>query len=161
MADLKAKSSTIENRIKVLQNKILEVGGVELRAMQSKVVTTKGLIDNANDTITQAEVSMAKAERDADKLSKTIAGNTAKLSEVDEELGGVEQELKASTATLDEIRNSVKAAEESLEDVQEGMSSAKKDLDEKSASINAFRAKEVSRRGVGVGQHGLIWNPPP
>jgi hypothetical protein len=62
----------IQEQIKELQAKILEVGGVKLRAMQSKVANTKGLIDLAGENIVKAEVAQAKAQRDAEKLEKTI-----------------------------------------------------------------------------------------
>jgi structural maintenance of chromosome 4 len=53
---LREKSSSISNEIKALQDQILEVGGVKLRAIQSKVTNTKGLLDLANESITKAEV---------------------------------------------------------------------------------------------------------
>jgi structural maintenance of chromosome 4 len=60
VASLREKSSGISEQIKELQNKILEVGGVKLRAIQSKFSTTKGLLDLANDAITKAEVGQAQ-----------------------------------------------------------------------------------------------------
>lgn len=140
---LREKSSGINDQIKELQNKILEVGGVKLRAIQSKVATTKGLLDLANESITKAEVGQAKAERDAEKLEKAIASNTEKLEEVNAELEVVGGDLSACLADLAVIREKVQEAMDASTDVQEALAASKAELDEASTDINAFRALEV------------------
>lgn len=142
---LRAKSSTINEQIKDLQNKILEVGGVKLRAIQSKVITTKGLLDLANESITKAEVGQAKAERDAEKLAKSIEANKGKLEEADAELEAVEGDLQACTADLNVLREKVQEAVDASTDVQEALAQSKAELDEKTEGINGFRALEVCR----------------
>ncbi|KAK8849453.1 hypothetical protein IAR55_004786 [Kwoniella newhampshirensis] len=140
---LREKSSVISEQIKALQNKILEVGGVRLRAIQSKVSTTKGLLDLANESITKAEVGQAKAERDAEKLAKSIDGNKVKLEEVDTELEVVEGDLQACSGDLAVIKEKVQEAMDACEDVKEALGQSKQDLDEKMSGINAFRALEM------------------
>lgn len=140
---LREKSSVISEQIKELQNKILEVGGVRLRAIQSKYTTTKGLLDMASESITKAEVNQAKSQRDADKFAKSIASNQEKLVEVEAELEVVEGDLQAVSGDLAVIREKVQEAQDSSTDVQEALASSKAELDEKSADINAFRALEM------------------
>lgn len=140
---LKAESASISDEIKSLQQKILDVGGVKLRAIQSKVSTTKGLLDLANDAITKAEVGQAKAERDAEKLGKAIESNTAKLEEVEQELAVVQGDLDAVTGDLASIRAKVQEAVDASGDVQETLAESKKELDEKTGEINAFRKLEM------------------
>lgn len=142
---LREKSTAVSDQIKELQNKILEVGGIKLRAIQSKVATTKGLLDLANESITKSEVAQAKAERDAEKLDKAITTNTASLEEVNAELEVVEGDLAACSADLAVIREKVQEAMDASSDVQEALAGSKAELDEKSADINAFRALEVRR----------------
>jgi structural maintenance of chromosome 4 len=141
---LKGKASAIEGQIKELQEKILEVGGVKLLAIQSKVNNTKSLIDMAGEKITKAEVAQAKAERDADKLEKSIAGNTTKLQDLEAELEVADADLQSCTADLETIRAKVEEAQNGLCFVQEDLAEAKTELDEKTQNINAFRALEVS-----------------
>lgn len=141
---LREKSGVISEQIKELQNKILEVGGVKLRAIQSKFTTTKGLLDLANEAITKAEVGHAKAQRDAEKMDKNIADNTSKMDEVAGELEVVDGDLQACTADLSVIREKVQEAQDASTDVQEALQQSKADLDEASTDINAFRKLEVS-----------------
>lgn len=144
---LREKSSGISEQIKELQNKILEVGGVKLRAIQSKVATTKGLLDLANESITKSEVGQAKAERDAEKLKKAIAANTANMTEVNAELEVVNGDLAACSADLAVIREKVQEVMDASTDVQEALAASKAELDEKSTDINASRALEVRHDG--------------
>ncbi|KAL7424908.1 Structural maintenance of chromosomes protein 4 [Cryptotrichosporon argae] len=140
---LREKAGAINDAIRELQNKILEVGGVKLRAIQSKVATTKGLLDLANEAITKAEVGQAKAARDADKAAKAIESNQAKMEEVEAELEVVESDLQACSADLATIREKVQEAQDASADVQEALAASKAELDEKSTDINAFRALEM------------------
>ncbi|WVQ96218.1 hypothetical protein IAU59_003322 [Kwoniella sp. CBS 9459] len=140
---LKEKSSVISFQIKSLQEKILEVGGVRLRAIQSRVSTTKGLLDLANEAITKAEVGQAKAQRDSVKLEKSIEKNKVALEEVESELQVVEGDLQACSADLATIKEKVQEAMDASEDVKEALGESKKELDEKMGGINAFRALEM------------------
>jgi structural maintenance of chromosome 4 len=140
---LRSKASIIQDQIKELQAKILEIGGVKLRAMQSKVANTKGMIDLAGDNIVKAEVAQAKAQRDAEKLEKTIASNTAVLEQLQSECEVVEADLASCQADLETITAKVQEAQDGMEDVHETLAEAKQELDEKLSYINAFRSLQV------------------
>jgi len=136
---LRTKSSGISDQIKELQNKILEVGGVKLRAIQSKVTTTKGLLDLANESITKAEVGQAKSQRDVEKLSRNVEANKVKLEECERELEAVETDLAAAQAD----RAAIQATKDAHEDVKESMEESKRELEEHNEEINVFRKLEV------------------
>ncbi|WVO23287.1 uncharacterized protein IAS62_004637 [Cryptococcus decagattii] len=140
---LREKSASISDDIKSLQNKILEVGGVRLRAIQSKVSTTKGLLDLANESITKAEVGQAKAARDVEKLENSIANNKNTLEEVVEELELVESNLEGCSADLNKVIDSIQQVNDSSDDINEDFEQSKQQLEEKQAGINAFRALEM------------------
>lgn len=147
VAKLRSKASVIQEQIKELQAKILEVGGVKLRAMQSKVANTKGLIELAGENIVKAEVAQAKAQRDAEKLDKTISSNTAILEQLQTEYEVVEADLASCQADLEIITSKVQEAQDGMEDVHETLAEAKQELDEKLTYINAFRSLQVSKIG--------------
>ncbi|ORX37975.1 RecF/RecN/SMC N terminal domain-domain-containing protein [Kockovaella imperatae] len=140
---LREEAAVIQSQIKDLQEKIMEVGGVRLRSCQSKVSTTKGLLDLANESITKAEVGQTKAERDIVKLAKALEANGTKLAEADGELEVVERDLQACTADLTVLREKVQEAQDASTDVQEDLAQSKTELDEKLADINAFRKLEM------------------
>jgi len=143
LGKLRIKSNSIETRIKELQERILEVGGVKLRALQSKVANTRSLIDLAGDNLTKAEVAKAKAERDVEKYDKSLGADTAKVEEVDNELEIIGNDLAACVADLQTIQSKVDEAQIGMESVQDVLVEAKRELEEKTTSINSFRAFEV------------------
>lgn len=140
---LRTKASAIEEQIKDLQEKILEVGGVKLRALQSKVGNTKNLIELAGENMTKAEVAQAKAERDSEKLEKALAGSAEKLKELETELVTIEADWKGCSNDLRTIETKVNEAQVGMEAVQDTLTEAKQELEEKTASINSFRALEL------------------
>lgn len=143
---LREKSSVISDQIKELQNRILEVGGVRLRAIQSKFTTTKGLLDLANDSVTKAEVGQAKASHDAEKMQKSIKSNTIKLDEVEIELADFDADLAVCIKQLEEIRDSLQKAQDETSEFQEDLAEAKAELDEASTEINSFRKFEMTKK---------------
>lgn len=140
---LREKASVISEQIKELQNKILEVGGVKLRTIQSKFMTTKGLLDLASDAITKAEVGQAKSTRDAEKAEKAIVANTVLLEKVDEEFEVLDGDLQACSALSADIREKLEEAQEASTDDQEALAQSKAALDEASTEVNAFRKLEM------------------
>lgn len=143
VAKLRSKASGISDAIKELQNKILEVGGVKLRAIQSKVSTTKGLLDLANEAITKAEVGQIKAQRDMDKLAKSLESNKAKLEEAESELAAVQSELQSCLQNVKEVKDKVDEASQASEYAKEELAETKAELDEKSGAIQSWRKKEM------------------
>lgn len=85
LEELQEKSGAIEQAIKDLEKKILDIGGARLLTQKSKVEGLRLHINLANDEITKAEVAKAKAEKDSAKLDGTIETNRASLGEAENE----------------------------------------------------------------------------
>ncbi|KAH9018269.1 hypothetical protein EDB85DRAFT_1897263 [Lactarius pseudohatsudake] len=83
---LQSPSGTIEEAIKALEKKILDIGGSQLLAQRAKVDGLKLHIDIASEGITRAEVAMTKAEKDLAKHEGSIARNQQSLEGVEIEL---------------------------------------------------------------------------
>ncbi|KAH9029014.1 SMCs flexible hinge [Lactarius pseudohatsudake] len=83
---LQSPSGTIEEAIKALERKILDIGGSQLLAQRAKVDGLKLHIDIASKGITRAEVAMTKAEKDLAKHEGSIARNQQSLEGVEIEL---------------------------------------------------------------------------
>ncbi|KAH9025772.1 SMCs flexible hinge [Lactarius hengduanensis] len=83
---LQSPSGTIEEVIKALERKILDISGSQLLAQRAKVDGLKLHIDIASEGITRAEVAMTKAEKDLAKHEGSIARNQQSLEGVEIEL---------------------------------------------------------------------------
>ncbi|KAH9070762.1 RecF/RecN/SMC N terminal domain-containing protein [Lactarius deliciosus] len=140
---LQSHSSTIEEAIKALEKKILDIGGSRLLAQKSKVDGLKLHINIANEEITKAEVAMAKAEKDSVKFEGNVASNRKSLEDVETELEKLSESLQEVKDYVADIRAKVEAAQAEVENSKDDLENLKAELDEKTEEIQAFRAKEV------------------
>jgi structural maintenance of chromosome 4 len=158
LSQLRDKADVIDKGIKELENKILEVGGAKLLAQKSKVDGVKLHINLANEEITKAEVAKAKAKKDTNKLENAIQLNKAALEDVQQEIAGLDEQLRECEEVLDDIRSKVDAAQTAAENAKEDLEGIKSDLDEKMVGIQEFRKKEV-RLYPCLLDYAYIWLP--
>src|ERR1700761_8982387 len=111
MMPLQSKSAGIEEALKQLEQKILDIGGSKLLAQKSKVDGIKLRINLANDETTRAEVAKAKAEKDLQKLDAAIEANKESGAEMDEGLAELQEQLEEVTQTIAEIRSRMEEAQ--------------------------------------------------
>lgn len=156
LEDLEAKSGKIENAIKELEKKILEIGGSRLLKQRSTVDGIKLHINLANDEITKAEVAKAKAEKDVVKHTSAIAGNATAVAEADREIKQLETQLQEVNEYLEELKVKVEAAQTAAENSKDDLDTLKMQLEAKREEIQDFRKKQVS--GVDVDLAGWLSN---
>lgn len=144
LVQLQKESSSIETKIKALQEKILEVGGVKLRSQQTKVQDLRSQISHANDRLTKSEVGRAKSEKDAIKLGKAIEANTLALKLAEGELEHFTTQIGDGAATSATVRKAVEQSKMVLDEKVEELAEMKKDLDDKVDMITQFKKREVS-----------------
>ncbi|KDN53312.1 RecF/RecN/SMC protein [Tilletiaria anomala UBC 951] len=140
---LSGKTASIESAIEALQEKILEVGGIELRAQKSKVDGIVQMIELNTERITKAEVGKVKAEKDMAKaeglvaeLETSLQSLEADLQEIGAEVKGTGKEANAVQAAVDDARHLVAEKQNQCETLQE-------QIEAHSDSMNAFRAIEM------------------
>lgn len=143
LEELEEGKSAIDDELKRLEKKIIDVGGARLLTQKSKVDGIRLHINLANDEITKAEVAKAKAEKDVKKLESVITTNSSSLEEVQEDLQKLEEELSDCIQYVEDIRSKVADAQAAAENSKDDLDNLKSELDEKTEEIQAFRAKEV------------------
>jgi structural maintenance of chromosome 4 len=108
---LHAETSGIEDEIKALQEKIMEIGGVKLRSQKAKVDDFREQITALNDRITTCDVARAKNEKDCDKFATIIKSSKEELETLAEELAALEEDMKQSTRNAEQVRKKADDAE--------------------------------------------------
>ncbi|KAA1467870.1 hypothetical protein DENSPDRAFT_926927 [Dentipellis sp. KUC8613] len=142
LEELREKAGSIEDDIKALEKRILDIGGAKMLKQKSTVDGIKLHINLANDEITKAEVAKAKAEKDSVKLANAIESNEASLKEVQDELAGLVEQLEGVAETVAAIRAKVEAAQSAVDHSKDDLEELKTALDEKNEEVQAFRNKE-------------------
>lgn len=140
---LQKKTGAIEQEIKALEKKILEIGGARLLSQKSKVDGIRLHINLANDEITKAEVAKAKAEKDSVKLEATVESNTRALKEVEAELAELTEQIQEIADYVRELQEKVEAAQAAAENSKDDLETRKNELDAKEEEIQKFRQKEM------------------
>lgn len=143
---LNEKSGKIEQAIKVLEKRILEIGGSRLLGQKSKVDGIRLLINIANEEITRAEVARAKAEKDVGKLTASIESNGATYEEYQGEVKELEDTLGDLRTYLTSLREKYEDAQQAAENSKEDLDELKKKLDERDDHIQEFLKKQVRTR---------------
>ncbi|KAF9129373.1 hypothetical protein BGW39_004213 [Mortierella sp. 14UC] len=143
---IKQNEEAIIAKIKDLQKKILDAGGVKLRAQKSKVDGLKEQIEAVGDKATKTKVAKNKAEKDTVKLGKQIDKYEKELAEVSVDLEALEQQIKEKTQEAVGIRKRAEDAKLIMEEKKEEMEELKLDLDGKLKVINRIREAEVEMR---------------
>ncbi|KDR85857.1 hypothetical protein GALMADRAFT_109359 [Galerina marginata CBS 339.88] len=142
--ELKERSSKIEQDIKDLEKKILDVGGSKLLTQKSKVEGIRLHIKLANDEMTKAEVAKAKAEKDVVKLEGSIKTNSTALEEAEGEVEEYDKELVDLVNHVAELKDNVESAQAAAENSKEDLDNLKVQLDEQEDRIATFRQKEMA-----------------
>ena len=108
---LHAETAGIENEIKALQEKIMEVGGVKLRSQKAKVDDLRSQITALNDRITTCDVARAKNQKDCEKFTKLSTSSEEELETLAGELAAIEEDMKTSSRNAEQIRKKAEDAE--------------------------------------------------
>lgn len=143
MAKVQTKADEIEEAIKSLEKKILDVGGSKLLAQKSKVDGIKTYLKLSADEISKAEVAKTRAEKDLKRLAKTIKDNEQQLEGAADELKTLEEQYEECTEALNDMRAKVQEAQEAADGAKVELKQLKSDLDEKQASLRKFKQKQV------------------
>ena len=109
---LRLETSCIEDEIKNLQDKIMEVGGVRLRGQKAKVDGLREQIETLTEDISNAEVAKSKSEKQKTKLENLYSETEQELAMVVEELEHLAEEIKNQES---DASNSLHQAEQAQE----------------------------------------------
>ena len=137
-------SAAIEQAIKDLQEQILEIGGVRLRAQKSKVDGIRQMLEIENDKITKSEVHLAKARKDSEKHAKALEANEEALEASATVLEQIQMELGVVRADVEKVQKTVDQGNARFEAAKDELEAIKSELEEKLEFTREFRKKEVS-----------------
>ncbi|KAL1749299.1 RecF/RecN/SMC [Schizophyllum fasciatum] len=140
---LEVEASKIQASINELEQKILDVGGSELRAQKSKIDGIKEFIKIATDAITKAEVDEAKAERDVVKYTEIVARAGEEQEQLQSDADELKKELTEMEEYVESVRESVNKVRQKAEKEEEILGQLKTEVEEQEEKVQSFRKKET------------------
>ena len=111
LSDKQLKASEIESQIKHLEEKILQVGGIKLRAQNAKVEGIKEQISSFSERVIKMQVQAEKVNYNGRKLQEEIVQKK-------EELHTIEVELENLTAQGKQVEDHTVKSRKIVEDLE-------------------------------------------
>ncbi|KAL1702733.1 RecF/RecN/SMC [Schizophyllum commune] len=140
---LEAEAGKIQSVINDLEQKILDVGGSELRAQKSKIDGIKEFIKIATDAITKAEVDKAKAERDLVKYGEVIDKAGEEQAQLQADADELQKALSEMEEYVDSVRDRLNQVRQKAEKEEDILGQLKTEVDEQEEKVQSFRKKEA------------------
>ncbi|KAJ1796159.1 Structural maintenance of chromosomes protein 4 [Coemansia sp. RSA 2399] len=167
MAELQEQCANIEIAIKELQEKIMQAGGIRLRAQKSKVDGLLERISTVRDEASRWEVSQSKSRKELARVERSNAGRDAQINDLQSQLEEVTKEIDTKSMSAIEIKNRSDTARGQLETKRDELDRIKEQLDVKMEEYNEMRTKEAAlkrklddiERALAEGTRGVnYWN---
>ncbi|KAL9104346.1 MAG: hypothetical protein Q9163_000692 [Psora crenata] len=143
---LRAETAGLEHDIQALQDKIMEVGGVKLRAQKAKVDGLKEQIAILTEEVSNAEIAKSKAEKLKAKHQKSYEDSEKELAAASGELESLADEIQQQASNARESKQKADDAENDLTMKQEELAALKCELDNRKIEFNETRAVEIEMR---------------
>ena len=143
---LKSETAAVEADIQELQNKIMEVGGIQLRSQKAVVDGLKERVDLLNEDILSAEVGKTKNEKLKIKLEKAKADAEKELESLAKDLEKLEADIQNQSTSASESKAKTEAAQEDLALKKDELTDMKKNVDKQTSELNETRAAEIEMK---------------
>lgn len=143
---LRQETLSVESEIQILQDKIMEVGGVRLRGQKAKVDGLKEQISLLSEEISDAEVAKTKNEKLLSKHEKAHAEAEKELASLEKDLEKLEADIANQAADASSSKAKAREAQDALDGKKEEQAVLKADLDSKTSELNSTRAIEIEMR---------------
>ena len=140
---LQVSSSKIEEQIKELQEKILEVGGVKLRSQKAVVDGIQEQISLLNERISKLKVERSTRQKSVTKAQKSIDVKEKELAELERELVDLKDQISSQAQAAEDVRARVKEAKLLLSQKEIEMEEMKIKLDKNAEVVNEIRRNQV------------------
>lgn len=138
-----AAAGKVEEAIRVLQEKIMEVGGVRLRTQKARVDSLTEEIESSNEKATRLQVQQKTSAKAAAKARDTVTKLEAELSSITEQLATTQRKIEEKTAVAAQLQQTYEKAEATLEAKRESLASLKAAFEDTKARLQSARGVEV------------------
>lgn len=144
--ELKLQMLESETRIILLEENIMEAGGVQLKVQNSKVDSLKQQIEIVNEKSSTDRVTLKKLENDVKRYLKIIADGEGEMQAAEAEIKVLEEELELKRVARDEVQQEVKKMEDSISERESELEAINDNLEELTAKINELKSEEIELR---------------
>lgn len=140
---LSDQTTTTRQKIAVLKDKIMEIGGSELQIQNSKVTSTIQRMEILTSKQKKGKASIKKAENELKKSAK-IVGNTQKdLDLYSQEIASLKENADNVQQTLESVEKSVDEQQDLSHEMNEKLDQLKQRLAQMEAGFTEFKSLKI------------------
>ncbi|KTW31579.1 hypothetical protein T552_00217 [Pneumocystis carinii B80] len=136
----------IEQEIKQLQDRIMEIGGIRLRSQKTKVDNIQDQLNTIHESIANADVLKIKKEKDKLRFEKAISDSKNELQVIETQVSDVKSNIAKKTKLIDTLRSKIEKIQQEINDKADELSEIKSRQNEETKANNAARAKEIETK---------------
>lgn len=140
---LKSNSADLENQIKTLNEKIMEIGGVKLRFLKSEIDGISGEIEMINSRLSTQVLERTKRETARKKYQRAIENAQQELLESEHEFTASEQEVRIQEAEVSKIEQEKEEIRVILEEKEDQLAELKATAKEKRDIVDKTLSAEI------------------
>lgn len=144
--ELKLQMIDSETRVAILEEKIMEAGGVELKVQNSKVDSIYQQIDIIHEKTSGDVMASKKLENDIKRFTKIVSDSEQELLSNERETKVVEEEFAEKRNQVTEIVTLSAKLEGQRSEEERNLEELTDALEELSAKINEFKSDEIELR---------------
>jgi structural maintenance of chromosome 4 len=133
----------LEDDIRQLQDKIMEVGGVRMRTQKAKVDSLLEQIDQNQHKISNLQAEKSSREKNLKKSGNVIDKREREMEQIEQELAKTLEAYNDTCQRIASAKEESREASNELETKEEEVARLKELLQERSAALNKAKLAEV------------------
>lgn len=141
---LRESTEKINGAIREIQQRILQIGGDELRRQNTRVKDVQDQISAMNDMIASINGQYKTHEKSLKKSRATSDKFEAEMREIEDELAAIQADIDQKTTMAADVQDRCQQAEQLAEEKKDKLVELKAGLDAQSEALNAVREKKVN-----------------
>ncbi|KAI3404877.2 SMC4 [Candida oxycetoniae] len=140
---IKSEMADSENRILLLEQKIMEAGGVELKVQNSRVDSIKQQISIINDKTSGDRIAIKKLESDVQRYKRLIEEATLEKDILEKDLLAIQQSHKSLLSQMVLLDEKIQALDQHKRDKDEELEIIRVDIEGMQEELSGFKQFEV------------------
>jgi structural maintenance of chromosome 4 len=143
LTELEESSAKIQQEIQVLQEKILEIGGVRLRAQKAKIDAHKEQIEHLHDQISRSNNEKSRWHKASLKRKEELIELEKDLKSLQEEFETLQKKAELKTDEAAAVHEKLKQLEAQSDEKKDSLETLKNQLDQFKEEIDQVRSLEL------------------
>lgn len=145
--EIKSQSADLERQIGILQQKIMDVGGVKLKLQNAKVDSIEQKLEILNEKKNNDSIVVSKTRNKIQRLEKQIEKNEKEIKDCEEMIQSQQKEYAEKMAKFEQSETQIKEMDGKRTDISDQRDSLRDQLESIDTKTSDLRKQEIQLMG--------------